>query len=479
VRWTRPEPQLESGANGCWILCRTLYPCWDEPKSYLAARFIHDLIHPASRHYVGDGLEIPMMAASQKQARVLWNYLCRWLDDGVTFKSTRSTNNYGIRNTQTGTGSHIYSSNAKTSFGLQGVPWVVADEPGAWEVAGGQMMQDAIETSMGKLGSSLRVLYIGTRSPARSGWWIDLLEGGTSGRTFVHDIQGDRARWDNWHHIRKINPLMASHKEGREVLIDERNKARRDSRLKARFLSYRLNLPSSDESTVLLTVDDWDRIIARPVPDPEGRPIVGADLGAGRAWSAACAVWPNGRVEAVALCPGIPSIADQEKRDGVPAGAYQVLIENGSLIVAEGLRVPPVAALVDEVMHRWPDPEAIIADRFRAGELQDSSPVEVEPRVSRWSEASYDIRALRKWAADGPLSVHPAARPPVIESLCNSVVKTDDQGNCRLAKKGTNNQGRDDISAALLLAVGRLERGPHFAPLQVYRPDDGAFFSTA
>ncbi len=156
---------------------------WSMPrgagKSYLAARFIRDLIDPTSKHYVGPGREVVMMAASQKQARVLWTYLCRWLDDGVTFKSGKATNNLCVHNPATETGAWIYSSNAKTTFGLVGVPWVIADEPGAWEVAGGKMMQDAIETSMGKLGSSLRVLYIGTRAPAKHGWWIDLLDGGT------------------------------------------------------------------------------------------------------------------------------------------------------------------------------------------------------------------------------------------------------------------------------------------------------------
>ena len=63
-----------------------------------------------------------------------------------------------------------------------------------------------------------------------------------------------------------------------------------DSRLKARFLSYRLNRPSGDESEVLLTVGDWEKVTAREVPERQGRPIVGVDLGGGRAWSAAVAL---------------------------------------------------------------------------------------------------------------------------------------------------------------------------------------------
>ena len=43
----------------------------------------------------------------------------------------------------------------------------------------------------------------------------------------------------------------------RSKLLEERDSARRDTRLKSRFLSYRLNLPRRDESEMLLTVDDW------------------------------------------------------------------------------------------------------------------------------------------------------------------------------------------------------------------------------
>ena len=103
-------------------------------------------------------------------------------------------------------------------------------------------------------------------------------------------------------------------------MLLERDAARRDSRLKARFLSYRLNVPTSDESEVLLTVADWEMVEGREVPPREGRPMVAADLGSGRAWSAAVSLWPNGRLEALALAPGIPNLESQERRDRVPSG---------------------------------------------------------------------------------------------------------------------------------------------------------------
>ena len=192
-------------------------------------------------------------------------------------------------------------------------PWVILDEPGAFNVNEGEAMFDAISTSTGKPGSPLKALFIGTLAPAHGGWWHDLVGGGSKGSTYVKLLQGDRDKWESWAEIRKVNPLTAVFPEFRHKLIEERNQAQGDSRLKARFMSYRLNIPSADESAILLTVDDWKLAESRPVGLPAGRPIVGIDLGSGRAWSAAVAVWESGRIEALAVSPGIPDLDEQEK----------------------------------------------------------------------------------------------------------------------------------------------------------------------
>ena len=361
----------------------------------------------------------------------------------------------------TNTRLRVIGSNGKTAMGLTGCPWAICDEPGAWEVNGGTLLHDAIETAKGKPGSPLRSLYIGTIAPAVSGWWPDIIDDGTYGSTYVQALQGDPEKWDQWPEIRRCNPLTAVDANFRRKLLEERDKARADTRLKARFLSYRLNVPSGDEASMLLTVDDWHRVTARPVPDREGRPIVGVDLGAGRAWSAAVGVWRSGRVEAIAVAPGIPSLDAQEKRDRVPRGTYRVLAENGSLRIAEGLRVQPPGDLVKAVRAEWGGAEVVFCDRFRLAELQDVvNGTPIVPRVSRWSEASEDIRAVRKLAKDGPLSCAESSRALLTASLAATVVKADDAGNYRLVKKGTNNAGRDDVGAALVLAAGALSRAP-------------------
>ena len=85
---------------------------------------------------------------------------------------------------------------------------------------------------------------------------------------------------------------------------------------------------------------------------------------------------------------------------------------------------------------------------------------QIIPRVSRWSESSEDIRAVRKYAADGPLACAPESRQLLAASLAAAMVKPDDAGNVRMIKRGTNNTGRDDVAAALILACGALARAP-------------------
>ena len=347
-------------------------------------------------------------------------------------------------------------------MGIVNCPLLVADEPGSWEVTGGQLMFDAIITALGKPASPMKVVFIGTLAPAMSGWWHDLIADGSNGSTYVQTLQGDVEKWDTWSEIRRCNPLTAISPEFRKRLLGERDAARVDSRLRARFLSYRLNRPSGDESEVLLTVSDWERVVAREVPPRAGRPIVGVDLGGGRAWSAAVALYPNGRVEARAVAPGIPDLEEQAKRDRVPAGTYTKLYDIGQLEIAEGLRVQPPAQLWDMIRETWGKPQLIVCDRHRLAEFQDATGnrVRLEPRVSRWSEAAFDIRALRQMALDGPLSVDVGSRALMETSLSTARVKSDDQGNTRLMKKGFNNQSRDDVAQGLVLAAGALARKP-------------------
>ena len=183
-------------------------------------------------------------------------------------------------------------------MGIVNTRLAVLDEPGAFDIAKGEMMADALFGALGKVGSPLKLVMVGTLAPMAAGpghWWYDLIEAGTVDTTHVTAFRGDPAKWDKWLEIRRVNPLSRISAPFRRKLLSLRNEARRDPRLLARFKCYRLNIPSQDESAYLLSAEDWADTTARPVPDPDGKPVVGLDLGAGRSWSAAVALWRNGR----------------------------------------------------------------------------------------------------------------------------------------------------------------------------------------
>ena len=114
---------------------------------------------------------------------------------------------------------------------------------------------------------------------------------------------------------------------------------------------------------------------------------------------------------------------------------------------------------------------SIISDRFQLIYLQDCARgVPLQPRVTRWSESTEDIKALRKMAVDGPLTIDKPSRLLIAASLSAAMVQNDDAGNVRMVKRGSNNQARDDVAAALALAAGAFVRAEiKTQPKWIYR----------
>ena len=427
-------------------------------KSRLAAYLVERLLTPGDPLFQA-GTESVLCSGSIEQARIVHRFARAELEKTGGYRFLDSATRVAITHVKTNTRLRVIGSNGKTAMGLVGCPWAICDEPGAWTTVGGQLLFDAVETAKGKPGSPLRSLYVGTLAPSMSGWWHELALSKTGKGKAITCLQGRPDRWDQWPEIARVNPLTKVSNEFRKQLRSELAAAQADSRLKARFLSYRLNLPSADESTMLLSVDDYERMAARPVTEAAGRPIVSIDLGSGRAWSAATAIFQSGRIECLAVAPGIPDIEAQEDRDQVARGTYGALVASGKLRLAHGLRVQPPSALYQAVVEEWGTPELVICDRFRLNELSDCvTGTQVIPRVSRWSESGDDIRALRRLVKDGPFNVEPGSRTLLAASLSVSMVKSDDAGNVRLIKKGSNNSSRDDVAAALVLGAGVYQR---------------------
>ena len=428
-------------------------------KSTLGGYIVAESVRPGGSLFrAGD--ENVLLSGSFDQSRYVYRAAKSMLPEyGYRFQDNKQC--VQITHELTGTKLIVKSSRARGAFGIVGARVAIADEPGSWDSVNGELMADALDGAIGKPESNLIVIYIGTLAPgSANGWWRQLVEAGSSGSTYVQSLQGDPEKWDRWCEIRRCNPLMARFPESRKTLLEERDAARRDMRLKARYLSYRLNCPTQDETRILLSVDEYKRVLDREVPPRYGRPHAAVDLGAGRAFSAGCLVYPSGRTEALAICPGEPSIEAQEKRDGAPTGTYQRLVADGVLTTDGGLRVPRVKTLVDKLLALRP--RSITCDRFRYSELLDAvgGRCRVEPRGQRWSEASADIRSLRQMALDGPLSVVEKSRNLIAASLSASKVESDDQGSLRLVKSSSTNTGRDDVCVAWAMVCGAISRVP-------------------
>ena len=169
--------------------------------------------------------------------------------------------------------------------------------------------------------------WSGTLAPgAEDGWWRALIAAGSRPGVYVQTLQANPDKALSWREVLRVNPVSQVNATLRVALRREFDEAKHDSRSRARINSYRLNLPSAETSTVVLSVAEWKGALDRPVPPRAGRPVVGVDLGGGRAWSAAVALWPNGRTEAMAIAPGSVAIEGQEKRDRVPRGTYARLL---------------------------------------------------------------------------------------------------------------------------------------------------------
>ena len=161
----------------------------------------------------------------------------------------------------------------------------------------------------------------------------------------------------------------------------------------------------------------------------------------------AVAIWPSGVIDCIAVAPGIPDLASQEKRDNSPAGLYRRLAQQGALTVADGLRVQPPAMLMDLAVARWGEPEFILCDRLPRQRSvwigTKAHRIPIIPRVRPGGRKVPPIFGeLGRSVKDGPLSSLPGragivdGEPELFQRWQN-----DDSGNVRLVKRGARQFG--------------------------------------
>ena len=380
------------------------------------------------------GVENILVSSSTNQARIVLEFAraalgeaegYRWRNDGVVHLESRAR----VR---------IVSSDARRALGLgAAVRLIIADEPGAWSPTAGRRLWDAMLTSLGK--RRTQIICVGTLAPAPTtgvaGWWPQFVAEGSGDGRHVALLQADPAKWRDFNETLRVNPVAAVNPHLRRTLEREHKAALKSERAARPFRQFRLNLPGDPVDTQpLITTSEWARCCARPVPECVSSPIVGLDLGGNRSWSAAAALWPNGRIESFAVAPGIPSLADQEREDQVPEGAYAELVRSGGLSVDEGNHVPSIERLLSRV---WPwEPLCIVSDPYRAPELHQvvGGRVRIIDRARGGAESTSNVMALRSLLLDTNAGVTEASRDLLGAAFQQTTLVISNDGLTKVSK---------------------------------------------
>ena len=324
-------------------------------------------------------------------------------------------------------------------------------------------------TSLGK--RRTQIIVVGTLAPAPlngpASWWPSLVAEGSGDGRHVSLLQAEAEKWRDFSEVLRVNPVAAINPFLKQTLEREHKAALASERAARTFKQFRLNIPGYPvDSQPLITTAEWARVCARPVPAREGKPVIGVDLGGNRSWSAACAVWPSGRIEAWALAPGVPSLAAQEHEDHVAPGSYAELVRSGGLSISVGRAVPSVERLLARVWS-W-EPAVLIADSYRVPELYKAvqGRVRVVERARSGGESTSNVMALRSLLLDSQAGVTLESRALLAAAFAQTSLVIGNDGLTKVTKLDQR-RSRDDASSALLLAAGERARRPATRPARV------------
>ena len=94
----------------------------------------------------------------------------------------------------------------------------------------------------------------------------------------------------------------------------------------------------------------------------------------------------------------------------MPSGLYRRFVDDGVLLIDEGLRMSRPETLVNHLLHLGIKPEAVYCDRFIVGALLDAigGRWPVLPRVARWKRRRRRILpvCVSSWLVMGRKSAH-------------------------------------------------------------------------
>ena len=433
-------------------------------KSWLCGRLIARSITPGNELFE-EGVENILVSSSTSQARIVLEFCrdsigesgdYRWRNDGVLHLASRAR----VR---------IVSSDARRALGLgASVRLIICDEPAAWAPTSGRRLWDAMLTSLGK--RRTQIAAVGTLAPGATtgpaSWWHDLVKAGSGAGRHVSLIQADPEKWESFEEVKRVNPVSMINNYLLQALKREHEEALQSERSARTFKAYRLNLPvdATTEAQPLVTASEWERVCARPVPEIEGKPVIGLDLGGTRSWSSGSAIWPSGRIESWALAPGTPSLSDQEKEDQAAPDSYFELVRSRGLAVDEGRAVPSIERLLSRI---WPwNPVCIVCDPYRSAELHQvvGGRVRIIERARSGGETISNVQNLRSLLLDTQSGVVPEARALLGAAWAQTNLLIDHAGITKVVKIDQR-RSRDDAAQGVLLAAGERARRP--APVEL------------
>ena len=433
-------------------------------KTGLASAMALDSIRPAGALH-REGGETIVIASSFQQAKICFDAVrtsLELMDEDGEYRIRDQQNLADIQHRKTGARLRVAGADNRRAHGWR-VNLVIGDEPAQWGPRG-ELLAAAIRTALGKR-KDARALFIGTRPASDSHFFARLLaEDDPSVFALVYAAGPDDPPF-TMKTIRKANPAVDHGLPDIETLRAEARLAKRDPAELATFRSLRLNQGTSEvESRMLIDALVWRGIETDALPPREGPVAFGVDLGGTAAFSACAAFWPRtGRLEGFVSCGTDPELSQRALADGV-SGAYEAMRDAGELVQLGG-RVVPVGPFLAEAVRRYGRPQAIAADRWRAGELEDGvreaglSLPEPTWRGQGWRDGAQDVRAFRSAVLEGHVSapVSLAMRAAFAEAK----VVADSAANEKLAKAGEGQhrrRGRDDLAAAIVLSVAEGQR---------------------
>ena len=387
------------------------------------------------------------------------------------FRVQDSANRAVIQDRETRASLRVIGCDPKRGHGLQ-PKLIIADEVSQWEAGQRDRMLAALKTSRGKIEGS-RMLWLGTRPATPEHPFQRALDGHGTGLQLVYAAPLDAPPFQKrtW---RRANPGLDALPDLEAVIREEAADARVDPDALASFRALRLNQGVPDtERLVLLDAEAWRRAgrLGPPEAEARGGYVLGIDLGTSAAMSAAAAYHRDGRLEAVAVFPEIPTLAERGLADGV-GSLYVRMAQRGELLV-RGRRVADISALLAEALTRWGRPAAVIVDRWRAAELTEHLEAMRFPRSALvvrgqgFKDGAQDVRDFRR-AVLGDL-VRPAESLLLTAAMAEARVATDPSGNSKLSKGtegGRRSRARDDAAAAAILAVAAGYREWHVSAVR-------------